>query len=122
MAETIQLLIATVFLRPYVFVFLAFYLTAASVAIGWRRTALLTEIAWVAAFLAEYSSTGNGIPFGFYGYSLILTFNLVMIFTIGEMLPGITGIFLYIPITMMVSTRYRQWGAAHSVVGRGVLA
>src|SRR5574337_243106 len=116
MAEAIQLLIATVFLRPYVFVFLVFYLTVASVAIGWRRTALLTEIAWVAAFLAEHSSARNENPFGFYGYSLILTF------AIGEMLSGITGIFLYIPITMMVSTRCRQWGAAHSVVGRGVLA
>ncbi len=57
MAEAIQLLVATVFLRFYVFVFLAFYLTAAAVAIGWRWTALFTEIAWVVAFLAEYSST-----------------------------------------------------------------
>ncbi|MBZ0170326.1 hypothetical protein MELA_01984 [Candidatus Methylomirabilis lanthanidiphila] len=47
MAEAIQLLVATVFLRPYVFVFLAFYLTAATVAIGWRRTALFTGIAWI---------------------------------------------------------------------------
>ncbi|HWQ70511.1 MAG TPA: hypothetical protein VN494_11295 [Patescibacteria group bacterium] len=56
MAEAIQLLVATVVLRPYVFVFLAFYLTAATVAIGWRRIALFTGIAWVVAFSAEYSS------------------------------------------------------------------
>jgi uncharacterized membrane protein len=68
MAEAIQLLVATVFLRPYVFVFLAFYLAAAMIAIGWRRTALFTGIAWVVAFSAEYSSTRNGIPFGFYSY------------------------------------------------------
>lgn len=122
MAEAIQLLIATVLLRPYVFVFLIFYLTAASVAIGWRRTALFTEIAWVATFPAEYFSTRNEIPFGFYGYYLILVFNLVMTFAIGEMLLGITGIFLYIPITWMVFTRCWQWGAARSVIGRGVLS
>lgn len=57
MAEAIQLLVATVFPRSYVFVFLAFYLTATAVVIGWRRTALFTRIAWVVAFSAEYSST-----------------------------------------------------------------
>lgn len=266
MAETVQLFVATVFLRPYVFVFLAFYLTAAFVAIGWRRTVLFTGIAWVVAFSAEYSSTRNGIPFGFYSYIpdtkgrelwisnvpfmdslsftflayvsftlaqwlrlpigaserevlairrswpvlvltailfmlidvvidpvalrgdrwflgkiynypepglyfgvpltnflgwaivgfmtialfqqidrtlaaeptldrgvkpilcgvllyyLILTFNLVMTFIIGEMLLGIAGIVLYIPITRMVFTRYWQWEAAHRLFGRGVLS
>ncbi|MBI2882768.1 MAG: hypothetical protein HYY11_02485 [Candidatus Methylomirabilis oxyfera] len=69
MAEAIQLLVATVFLRSCVFVFLTFYLTVAAVAIGWRWTALFTGgIAW------------------------------------------------------MVFTRYRQWGVAHSFVGRGVLS
>ncbi|MBZ0158955.1 carotenoid biosynthesis protein [Candidatus Methylomirabilis sp.] len=68
MAEAIQLLVVTVLLRPYAFLFLAFYLTAASVAIGWRRTALLTGLAWVVASLAEYSSTRTGIPFGVYSY------------------------------------------------------
>lgn len=266
MAEAIQLLIATVLLRPYVFVFLAFYLTAASVAIGWRRAVLFTGIAWVVAFSAEYSSTRNGIPFGFYSYIpdtkgrelwisnvpfmdslsftflayvsfalaqwlrlpigasereviavrrswpvlvltaflfmlidvvidpvalrgdrwflgkiyeypepgfyfgvpltnflgwaivgfvtialfqqidralaaeptsdrgvkpilcgvmlyyLILVFNLFMTFAIGEMLLGITGILLYIPITWMVFKRYWQWGASHRFVSRGVLS
>lgn len=56
MAEAIQLLVATVFLRFYVFVFLAFYLTAAAVAIGRRWTALFAEIAWGVAFSAEYST------------------------------------------------------------------
>lgn len=57
MAEAIQLLVSTVFLRFYVFVFLAFYLTAAAVAIRWWWTALFTGIARVVAFSAEYSST-----------------------------------------------------------------
>jgi uncharacterized membrane protein len=266
MAEAIQLLVATVFLRPYVFVFLVFYLTAATIAIGWRRTVLFTGIAWVAAFSAEYSSTRNGIPFGFYSYIpdtkdrelwisnvpfmdslsftflayvsfalaqwlrlpvgaserevvairrswpvlvltaflfmlidavidpvalrgdrwflgkiyeypepgvyfgvplttflgwavvgfvtiavfqqvdralplerrshpgvkpilwgtmlyyLILVFNLVVTFVIGEIFLGITGILLYTPITWMVFKRYWRWGVAHSFVGCGVLS
>ena len=68
MGEAIGLFLSTVLLRPYVFLFLALYLLAASAAIGWRRTALFTGIAWVVAFAAEYSSTRNGIPFGFYSY------------------------------------------------------
>jgi len=68
MGEAIGLFLSTVLLRPYVFLFLALYLWAAAAAIGWRRTALFTAIAWVVAFAAEYSSTRNGIPFGFYSY------------------------------------------------------
>lgn len=47
MAEAIQLLITTVFTRPYVLTFPAF-LTAATFAIGRRRTSLFTGIAWMA--------------------------------------------------------------------------
>ena len=68
MGEAIGLFVSTVLLRPYVFLFLALYLWAASGAIGWRRTALFTVIAWAVAFATEYSSTRNGIPFGFYNY------------------------------------------------------
>ncbi len=71
MTETAGLLLSTVLLRPYVFLFLALYLWAASSAIGWRRTALFTAIAWAVAFSAEYSSTRNGIPFGFYSYTQV---------------------------------------------------
>lgn len=45
MAEAIQLLITRVFPRPYVFTFPA-VLTAATIAVGRRRTALFTEIAF----------------------------------------------------------------------------
>jgi len=68
MAEVVALFVSTVLLRPYVFLFLALYVWAAAAAIGWRRTALFTAIAWTVAFAAEYSSTRNGIPFGFYSY------------------------------------------------------
>src|SRR3990170_1532049 len=60
MGEAIGLFLSTVLLRPYVFLFLALYLWAAAAAIGWRRTALFTAIAWAVAFTAEYSSTRNG--------------------------------------------------------------
>ena len=68
MGEVTGLFLSTVLLRPYVFLFLALYLWAAAAAIGWRRTALFTAIAWAVAFAAEYSSTRTGIPFGFYSY------------------------------------------------------
>ncbi len=68
MVEAIGLFVSTVLLRPYVFLFLALYLWIASAAMGWGRTALFTALAWGVAFAAEYSSTRNGIPFGFYTY------------------------------------------------------
>ena len=45
MGGAIGLLVSTVLLRPYVFLFLALYLWAAAAAIGWRRTALFTATA-----------------------------------------------------------------------------
>ncbi len=46
----------------------------------------------------------------------------MMTFAIGEMLLGITGIFLYIPITWMVFTRCWQWRVARRFVSHGVLS
>jgi uncharacterized membrane protein len=69
MAEIAGLLASTVLLRPYVFLFLALYLWAASAAMGWRRTATFTAIAWSVAFVSEYASTRIGIPFGYYSYT-----------------------------------------------------
>lgn len=66
--ETISLLWGTVILRPYVFVFLAFYLVVAILNMGVARSLLFTVLAYLVAFLCEYSSTRNGFPFGFYTY------------------------------------------------------
>ncbi|CCQ89231.1 conserved membrane hypothetical protein [Nitrospina gracilis 3/211] len=66
--ETFNLLIGTVLLRPYVFVFLAIYLTLAVWHFGAKRAALFTVIAYCIAFLSEYSSTRNGFPYGYYSY------------------------------------------------------
>lgn len=63
------LLIKTILLRPYVFVFLAAFLFAAIQLIGWPRTWRFWLISWATAFLCEYSSTRTGIPFGWYHYN-----------------------------------------------------
>lgn len=66
--EFFSLLGGTILLRPYVFVFLACYLTLAIWHMGRRRTLIFTVLAYTVAFLSEYSSTRNGFPYGFYSY------------------------------------------------------
>jgi uncharacterized membrane protein len=65
----VELLVSTVLLRPYVFVFLAAFLVAGTVDIGARRTALFAACMWAVALLAELSSTRTGVPFGLYHYT-----------------------------------------------------
>jgi hypothetical protein len=64
-----DLLIGTLVLRPYVFGFLAAFLLAGARDLGLART--LVFGAWVGpvAWLAEFSSTRIGIPFGLYHYT-----------------------------------------------------
>ena len=66
--EFLRLLLGTLMLRPYVFVFLAVYLLAAVTRMGWAKTAAFSAVAWVIAYAAEFSSTRNGFPFGLYVY------------------------------------------------------
>ena len=66
--QVISLLIGTVLLRPYVFIFFALYLLVASQQIGWRRTILWTITGYLVAFAAEFSSIHGGFPFGDYYY------------------------------------------------------
>ncbi len=66
--ETLSLLWGTVILRPYVFIFLAVYLTIAILDMGVVRSLVFTLLAYAIAFICEYSSTRNGFPFGFYTY------------------------------------------------------
>ncbi|MCS6293996.1 MAG: carotenoid biosynthesis protein [Nitrospira sp.] len=67
--EYITLFFKTILFRPYVFVFLAAFLFAAIQLIGWPRTWRFWLISWATAFVCEYSSTRNGIPFGWYHYN-----------------------------------------------------
>jgi putative membrane protein len=63
------LLLGSLLLRPYVFLFLIAFLLAALRDIGLRRTAVFVAWVWPVAFLAEFSSTRTGIPFGLYHYT-----------------------------------------------------
>lgn len=66
--EAISLLIGTVILRPYVFIFLGLFLFVASRQIGWKRTVLWAVTGYAVAFAAEFSSIHGGFPFGDYFY------------------------------------------------------
>jgi uncharacterized membrane protein len=68
--ELLRLLIGTIALRPYVFIFFGLYLFIAVCSIGWKRTAVFTLLAYVVAFVCEYTSShgDSGIPFGVYRY------------------------------------------------------
>ena len=64
-----SLLVGSLVLRPYVFGFLAVFLTAAVRDVGARRAALFGGWVWLVAFVSEFSSTRTGIPFGLYQYT-----------------------------------------------------
>lgn len=67
--DPVALMVGTVLLRPYVFGFFFLCLGVALVDWGWRRALKFTGWAWAVAFLAEFSSTRTGIPFGLYHYT-----------------------------------------------------
>ena len=64
-----DLLAGTLVLRPYVFAFVACFLAAGCADLGWRRTLLFGGLVWPVAWLAEFSSTRTGVPFGLYRYT-----------------------------------------------------
>jgi len=63
-----HLLLSTIALRPYVFVFLAAFLIIAIVNFGLRTTVLFTTVTYGLGLICEYSSVHNGFPFGLYHY------------------------------------------------------
>ena len=67
--EFVLLFFKTILFRPYVFAFLAAFLFAAIMLIGWPRTWRFWLISWATAFVCEFSSTRTGIPFGWYYYN-----------------------------------------------------
>ena len=58
----------TVVYRPYVYSFLVCYLVFAIYHLGVKKAFLFLAGTYLIAFLAEYSSTRNGFPFGIYTY------------------------------------------------------
>jgi uncharacterized membrane protein len=67
--DFLVLLMKTLFIRPYVFLFLAAFLFAASRLLGWPRAGAIFGITWLTAYICEFSSTRIGIPFGRYYYT-----------------------------------------------------
>lgn len=67
--DTLTLLMRTVQLRPYVFLFLAAFLFSAKSLIGWQRTGVFFAVVWITAFACEFSSTRTGFPFGWYHFT-----------------------------------------------------
>jgi uncharacterized membrane protein len=64
-----SLLVGSVLLRPYVFGFLLVFVVAATRDLGGRRAAIFGAWVWLVAFVAEFSSTRTGVPFGLYHYT-----------------------------------------------------
>ncbi len=64
-----SLLVGSLLLRPYVYLFLCGFLAAGLRDLGGRRTALFLGWVWPLAFVAEFTSTRLGIPFGLYHYT-----------------------------------------------------
>jgi hypothetical protein len=63
-----SLLLGTVVLRPYVFVFLAVYLLGCSMHLGLKRALLFGVAGYLITWISEYSSIHNGFPYGLYYY------------------------------------------------------
>jgi putative membrane protein len=63
-----KLLLGTIIYRPYVYAFFVCFAFFAIRHLRVRGTIAWTVMAWIVAFLSEYSSTRNGFPFGIYRY------------------------------------------------------
>src|SRR5580693_4698520 len=68
MSLAMHLLLSTIALRPYVFIFLASFLLIAIVNFGLRTTLLFTVLTYAVSLACEWSSVHNGFPFGLYHY------------------------------------------------------
>jgi uncharacterized membrane protein len=66
--EFLHLLGGTLWLRPYVFIFLGCYLLLATWQFGLGRTLAFLVLGYLVAWLAELSSIHTGFPFGLYIY------------------------------------------------------
>jgi uncharacterized membrane protein len=64
----VHLLLSTIALRPYVFVFLGCFLFISIVNFGLRTTLLFAILTYAVALGCEWSSVHTGIPFGLYHY------------------------------------------------------
>ncbi len=68
MEHILQIAVGTVTMRPYVFAFLAAYLVAAVLHLGWRTTVSFTVVGYLISFASEVCSINTGFPYGWYYY------------------------------------------------------
>jgi|SRR5208283_1381200 len=68
MTDFLLLLFHTIELRPYVFVFLLIYLLGCSLHLGLKRSLIFCVAGYGIAWLSEYSSIHDGLPYGDYFY------------------------------------------------------
>jgi uncharacterized membrane protein len=62
------LLVSTIVLRPYVFIFMGAFLFSSIISFGVRTTLLFTLLTYMVALGCEWSSVNDGYPFGLYHY------------------------------------------------------
>ncbi len=63
-----MLLLDTILLRPYVFVFFLVYLAGCTLHLGLKRALVFGIAGYALAWVSEYSSIHTGFPYGFYYY------------------------------------------------------
>ncbi len=68
MRQFLLLVAHTIELRPYVFVFFLVYMLGCTLHLGLKRALLFGLAGYGIAWLSEYSSIHNGIPYGYYFY------------------------------------------------------
>ena len=68
MEAPLQQVLGTVLLRPYFVAFLLAYFLASSLHLGLKRALLFAVAGYAIAWLSEYSSIHDGIPYGLYYY------------------------------------------------------
>jgi uncharacterized membrane protein len=68
MGSFFLLLLHTVMLRPYVFVFFIVYFFGCSMHLGVKRAFFFCITGYLISWISEYSSIHNGIPYGVYYY------------------------------------------------------
>src|SRR5207249_11869277 len=68
-AARMDLVTGTLALRPYVFAFLVLFLMAGSADLDWRRPLGFGASVWPVAWLAQFTSTRIGVPFGLYHFT-----------------------------------------------------
>lgn len=68
MREAMDLLLLTIELRPYVFIFLAAFLFAGIVNYGLKATVVFMVLSYLVSFGCEWLSIHDGFPFGLYHY------------------------------------------------------